>query len=138
MTSQVTLSTVITSELVQCDICRDLIQSDANTRRLFCGHTYHYDCIRSWYQQLMITKTQSNRQDLFPFMCPLCRKNGGPLKPDEGEKPKYLVHLCDRPLPVGKNLCHATKRNGERCQNLAKKGQYCGVHSHLGKEGEIH
>jgi len=119
---------------MDCNICREIIESEG--RKLLCGHHYHYECIRDWYKQIPITKTQSRRNDLTPFMCPLCRQYGGPLEPEPGEKPKFMIHLIDRPVPVGRKVCQAIKRNGEKCKNLTKGSDYCGIHHHLSTKND--
>lgn len=64
----------------ECSICCDKLFNQ-NTEKLQCGHTFHEECVKEWFER-------DNR-------CPLCR--------NENIMQKFSVHISNNPLLVEMN-----------------------------------
>ena len=68
------------NEVEQCLVCYGNL--DDNYTQILCGHKFHNDCIIEAYKM----RTSKVRE------CPYCRKDGGYIKLNEGEKPIKFIH----------------------------------------------
>jgi Zinc finger, C3HC4 type (RING finger) len=78
---------------VICNICIDDVPLD-KVVTLTCNpvHTFCYKCIFDWYKQPNHKKYSTGQKNKGPRVCPICRKDGGPLPVPEGEKEVDGIH----------------------------------------------
>lgn len=81
------------SGTVICNICIDDVPLD-KVVTLKCNpvHTFCYKCIFDWYRQPNHKKYSTGQKNKGPRVCPICRKDGGPLPIPEGEKEIDGIH----------------------------------------------
>jgi hypothetical protein len=123
-----------------CLICHMVL--DGTVIGLACdtNHKYHYKCIRDWYQNIVDIRKQKyiqNHKNYEYTQCPYCKKNGGYLTPQEGEKPIEYVHIPKQSKLVKGALekCKGITSYGMPCKYVAKIEGYCAIH-HKKKELE--
>ena len=78
---------------VICNICIDDVPLD-KVVTLKCNpvHTFCYKCIFDWYKQPNHKKYSTGQKKVSPRVCPICRKDGGPLPLPEGETEFSGIH----------------------------------------------
>lgn len=79
----------IKKKKVKCGMCMEKIKKNIPKRVLKCTHTFHYECIKSWYIQLNKNNGMGKH---IRRECPYCRKDGGYIKPEKGDKWIRNVH----------------------------------------------
>ena len=81
---------------VICNICIDDVPLDkVVTLKCNSVHTFCYKCIFDWYKQPNHKKYSTGQKKGSPRVCPICRKDGGPLPLPEGESEMNGIHNID-------------------------------------------